>query len=128
MNPAKRRAIMKVFISFQFGYCPLAWMFHSKKINNRINSLHEHTLRVVYRDYNATFFELPGKDKSVKIHQRNLQLLETEISKTKNEFKPEIMDEIFTFKNVDYNLRNNTSLKVGNLKIVCYGTESSTTF
>ena len=81
-------------------------------MNNRINSLHKRALRVVYRDYNATFSELLSKDKSVTIHQRNLQLLATEIFKTKNELNPEIMGEIFTFKNVDYNLRNNTSLKV----------------
>ena len=34
------------------------------------------------------------------------------------------MEEIFTFKNVDYSLRNNTSLKKGHLKIVYYETES----
>ena len=117
---------MKAFICSQFGYCPLVWMFHSRKINNRVNSLHEHALRVVYRDYNATFSELLSKDKSVTIHQRNLQLLATEIFKTKNELNPKIMEDIFTFKNVDYNLRNNTSLKIGNLKTVYYGTESLT--
>ena len=99
-------------------------MLHSRKINNRVNSLHERALRVVYRDYNATFSELLSKDKSVTIHQRNLQLLVTEIFKTKNELNPKIMEEIFTFKNVDYDLRNNTSLKIGNLKTVYYGTES----
>ena len=101
-------------------------MFHSRKINNRVNSLHERALRVVYRDYNATFSELLNKDKSVTIHQRNLQLLATEIFKTKNELNPKIMEEIFTFKNVDYDLLNNTSLKIGNLKTVYYGTESLT--
>ena len=35
--------------------------------------------------FHATFSELLSKDKSVKIHQRNLQLLATEIFKTKNE-------------------------------------------
>ena len=82
MNLAQRRSIMKAFICSQFGYCPLVWMFHSTKINNRINSLHERALRVVYRDYKATFSELLSKDKSVTIHQRNLQLLATEIFKT----------------------------------------------
>ena len=101
-------------------------MFHDKKINNRVNSLHERALRVVYRDYNATFSELLSKDKSVTIHQRNLPLLATEIFKIKNALNPKIMEEIFTFKNVDYDLRNNTSLKIGNLKTVYYGTESLT--
>ena len=85
MNLAQRRSIMKAFIYSQFGYCPLVWMFHSRKINNRVNSLHERALRIVYRDYNATFSELLSKDKSVTIHQRILQLLAAEIFKTKNE-------------------------------------------
>ena len=83
MNLAQRRSIMKAFICSQFGYCPLVWMFHSRKINNRINSQHERALRVVYRDYKATFSELLSKDKSVTIHQRNLQLLTAEIFMTK---------------------------------------------
>ena len=57
MNLAQRRSIMKAFICSQFGYCPLVWMFHSRKINNRINSLLERALRVVYRDYKVTFSE-----------------------------------------------------------------------
>ena len=117
---------MNTFICSQFGYCPLVWMFHSRKINNRVNSLHERAVRVVYRDYKATFSELLSKDKSVTIHQRNLQLLVTEMFKTKNELNPKIMEEIFTFKDVDYKLQNNTSLKIGNLKTVYYGTESLT--
>ena len=36
------------------------------------------------------------------------------------------MEEIFTFKNVAYDLQNNTSLRIGNLKTVYYGTESLT--
>ena len=48
-------------------------------MNNRINSLHERPLKVVYKDYNATFSELLSKDKSVTIHE----LLATEIFKTK---------------------------------------------
>ena len=126
MNLAQRRSVMKAFICSQFGYCPLVWMFHSRKINNRVNSLHERALSVVYRDYNATFSELLSKDKSVIIHERNLQLLATEIFKTKNELNAKITEEIFTFKNVDNDLRNNTSLKIGNLKTVYYGIESLT--
>ena len=60
------------------------------------------------------------------IHLKNLQLLATETFKTKNELNPKIMEEIFTFKDVDYKLQNNTSLKIGNLKTVYYGTESLT--
>ena len=69
INLAQRRLIMKAFICSQFGYCPLLWIFRSRKMNNRINSLHECALKVVYRDYNAKFSKLLSKDKSVTIHQ-----------------------------------------------------------
>ena len=36
------------------------------------------------------------------------------------------MEELCTFKNVDYSLPSNTSLKLRNLKTVYYGTKSLT--
>ena len=91
-----------------------------------MNILHKCAIRVVYRNYDATFSELISKDKSVTIHYNNLQLHATKIFKTKNELNPDIMEEIFWFKSVDYNLWNNKSLKVGNLKTVSCGVESLT--
>ena len=72
-------------------------MYKEPTLTNCINRLHERALRVVYRDYKATFSELLNKAKSVTIHQRNLQLPATEIFKTKNELNLEIMEKIFPF-------------------------------
>ena len=97
MNLAQRRLIMNVVIFSQFGYCPLVWMFHSRKLNNRINNIHERALRIVYRDYGSTFQQLLKQNKSVTIHQRNLQILATEIFKTKKQFKPSNHGRCFQF-------------------------------
>ena len=48
MNTQKRRAIMKSFVTSQLSYCPLIWMFHSRRLNNKINSIHERALRITY--------------------------------------------------------------------------------
>ena len=40
MNIQKRRTIIKSFVTSQFSYCPLIWMFHSRRLNNKINSIH----------------------------------------------------------------------------------------
>ena len=72
MKIDKLRVLMKAFIESQFGYCPLIWMFHSRKLNNLINRIHERALRIVYKDHNSTFQELLNKDNSVSIHHRNL--------------------------------------------------------
>ena len=31
----------------QFNYCPRAWMFHNRKLNTKINRLHERCLQLI---------------------------------------------------------------------------------
>ena len=81
-------------------------MFYRTKLNHRINSIHERALRVTYQDYQFTFLLLLKKDKSVTIHQRNLQVLVTEIFKAKNDLSPEIMKEVFELKEPCCSLRS----------------------
>ena len=47
LNQERRRTLMKAFIESQFGYCPLIWMFCGRNLNNRINHLHERSLRII---------------------------------------------------------------------------------
>ena len=35
MDLNKRRNLMKAFITSQFGYCPLIWMFHSHNLSEQ---------------------------------------------------------------------------------------------
>ena len=54
----KRKLILNTFIDSQFSYCPLLWLFCSRKMDRKINRLHERSLRIVYNDYKSTFNEL----------------------------------------------------------------------
>ena len=58
-------------------------MNHCRTLNNRINGLHERTLRLVYSNFSSTFSELLIKDNAVKIDQQNLQILAYEMFKIK---------------------------------------------
>ena len=100
VNLAQRRLIMNAFNFSQFGYCPLLWMFHSRKLSNRINFTNESALRIVFRDYESTSQQLLKENKSVSIYQRKLQILATEIFKTKNGLNRVIMKDVFKFKNL----------------------------
>ena len=98
MDQNKLRMLMKAYIISQFSYCPLVWMFHSRNTKSRVNKIHERALRLVYDDSPyLSFDELLIKDKSVSIHQRNLQLLATEIFKTKNGVSTGLTEDIFHF-------------------------------
>ena len=125
MDQNKWRMFMKAFIILQFSYCPLVWMFHSRNTKNRVNKIHERALRLVYDDSPyLSFDELLIKDKSVSIHQRNLQLLATEIFKVKNGVSTGLTEDIFHFVNKPYDLRNNRILFRKRNRTVFYGTES----
>ena len=116
---------MRSFIISQFSYCPLIWMCHSRKINNQINKLHEHALRLVYNDKSFSLRELLERDKSVTIHERNIQVLLTEIFKVKSRVSPEIMTEIFKFEEHSYGLRKNNCIERQIIKSCKYGSETA---
>ena len=108
----------------RFNYYPLIWMFHSRKLNHRINSIHERVLRVTYQECKSTFLQLLQKDNPVKIHHRNLQVFATEFFKAKNDIWPEIMKS-FRIKEPSYSLRSKGNYFVrGNVKTIHYGIQS----
>ena len=94
-----RKRMVNSFITSHFFYCPLVWIFHSRRLNNRINHIHERALRIIYQDYNSSFKELLRKDSSLTSHQRNLKLLVTEMFKVKIGCAPNIVKEIFETNN-----------------------------
>ena len=123
---------MKAFIASEFGYCPLVWMFHSRKLNSRVNKLHERALRIMYQDYAPSFTELLENDNSTTTHNRNIdnytqQLQAAELFKVKNGLLPPFMNAIFMENAQDYyDLRKKTEFKKNNVKTVYNRTETLT--
>ena len=46
MSFKQKRILMKTFVESQFGYCPLIWMFHCRKVNSKIN----HFTRTIFKN------------------------------------------------------------------------------
>ena len=92
----KLKLIMRTFIESQFNFCPLVWMCHSRDLNNKINKLHERSLRVVYKNQSSTFEQLLELDRSFTIHEKNLQKLAIEMFKVKHSICPIPFQELFT--------------------------------
>ena len=102
-------------------------MFYSRKLNNKINKLHQRCLRIVYSDNTSSLEELLETDDSVSVHQRSIQVLATELYKTVNGLSPEIMKEVFTFnEKTSYNTRNKRKFHSRAIKLVTFGSETLT--
>ena len=59
-----------------------------RKINRKINRLHERCLRITENDKQSSFKMLLEKDSSASIHDRNIQCLATEMYKVSNGLTP----------------------------------------
>jgi hypothetical protein len=95
----QKRIVMNAFIESQFtnSSYPLIWMFCTKDLNNKINSVHKRALRQVYLDFTSSFEDLLDKDNSVTVHQRNIQLVAIEMFKATKELGPKIVQDLFKF-------------------------------
>ena len=120
----KLRLLMRAFVISQFQYCPLVWMSHSRKMNIKINSVQERALRKACKDHSSSFATLLEKNSSVAIHEKNMQLLMTEMFKTINNVYPSFMKEIFLQRHPPYNLINTSAFSVPKVHTVNYGTEA----
>ena len=81
-------------------HCPLIWIFYSRKLNHRINKIHECALRIVYNDHQCIFEELLERDNSFTIHERNLQKLATEMLKVNNGLSVQVVSEYFILQRI----------------------------
>ena len=79
----RKKVIYNTMIKSQLNYCPLVWMFCSKKSNNMIKKVQERALRLTYKDNENNFQTLLNENKETSVHHRNLRFLMTEIYKIK---------------------------------------------
>ena len=98
-------------------------MLHSRTLNNQINRIHKRALHIVYKDYAASFDKLLSRDGTVTVHERNIQILATELFKIVNGDAPDIIKGVFPLKHSKrYPLRS--IFKTRNVHTVNYGTET----
>lgn len=91
----QKKIVLSSFVHCHFSYAPLAWMFHSREINNKINRVQERALRILYNNEHSSFDELLKRDEGFTVHERNIQILLTEMFKAKNKMEPHLLQGIF---------------------------------
>ena len=105
-------------------------MFQRRKLNHRINKIHELALRIVCDDHQCTFEELLERDNSFTIDDKNLQKLDIEIFKVNNGLSVYLVSENFYFAENHYNMRHEsgTKFKLDHVKTETYDKQSVSYF
>ena len=120
----KRKTIYTTVVKSQSNYCPLVWMFCPRRSNNLINKVQERALRITYNDQLTDFKSLLSNHNEITIHQRNLQVLMTEIYKIINHIAPPIMSSLFEIRENTHNTRYFQVLSNESRRTVNYGLET----
>ena len=93
----KRRLLMSSHITSHFNYCPLVWMIHNRKLNEKMNKIHGRALRMAYVNHKTSFLKLLNIDKSVTMHKKSCIIYLLKSIKLKKRISPTIVSEIFQF-------------------------------
>ena len=102
----KAKALDSSFVSNQFNYCAIVWMFClCRKSKLRLENIHKRTLRVVYNEYEENYKDLLADHDEISIHQMHLQFLATEVFKSANRLNPQFMWCFFENHEMPYNLK-----------------------
>ena len=65
---------MREFISIQFHYCPVLWIFHSRQRSNKMGKMQERALRITYKDMESSYNDLLEKDCAITIHTKMTEM------------------------------------------------------
>ena len=103
IDPPKCKLLYNSFVMSNFRYSPLIWMFCGKTANKEIKRAHKRALRILLKDEEKT------------IHVQNLQMLMIEVYKSLNHQHPSFLWELFTRKEINYNLRIRDILTIDSL-------------
>ena len=95
-----------------FEYCPLIWAFCYKRSNNLIKQTQKRALQILNKNKKLSYNELLLKYSFVSIHVRNLQLMMTEIYKTKSKLNPPFMWSLIAEKEIDHQLRTSNLMVI----------------
>ena len=99
LDMQKKSLLFNSIIKSQFSYCPLVWMFCSRRSNSLVNNVHERALRIVHDNHNSSYSECT-------IHQQNINVLMKEIYKFENDLSPPLIDDMFQVCKINYDLRH----------------------
>ena len=98
LNTNKRKTLYNTMVKFQLNYYSQVWMFCPRRSSSLIKKCQERALRITYNDQVTDFKSLLSNLNEITIHQRNLQVLMTEIYKIINHIGPPIISSLFEIR------------------------------
>ena len=107
MRHKEKEAITNTFVHSNFDYGCLIWHFSSKKSQNKVEKIHERSLKFLLNDYLSSYAERLEKSTSVTMETKRFCTMAYEFFKILNNLNPVFMKGIFHYSpNVTHKKHN----------------------
>ena len=119
-----RKSIYMSFISANFNYCPISWIFCGKKNISKLEKIQERALRLVFCDQRASYDDLLKRGNFLSLKAHRIKCLAVEVFKCFHGLNPTYMNDIFTEPLANYNFRDKCRLNQPRFHTYTYGYRS----
>ena len=127
MGHKEKEAIINTFVHSNFNYCYRIWHFSCKKSQNKVEKIHERSLKFLLNDYLSSYAQLLEKSTSVSMETKRSRTIVYEFFKPLNNLNTVFMKEIFHYSpNVTHKKHNlyihaQNTTKFGNTSLRAFG-------
>ena len=123
-----KKIIYNSYISSNFNYCPIIWMFTGKINFGKLEKTNKRALRYVLNDNVAEYEVMCEELKVLNINKQCIKTVATHMYKIKNQMVPSYVQELFYRRESKYSIRDNDRFNIPRFKTITYGKKSFTYF
>ena len=124
LDQNSRINVYRSFVSSNFNYCPVSWIFCGARNARKLERLQERALRFVFNDPYSEYNELLKRGNFLSLSVLRLRALAIEVYKCFRGINPSYMNDIFQPKTSSYSLRDPFLLKQPKFSTKTYGYRS----
>jgi hypothetical protein len=119
-----KKIIYNSYISSNFNYCPTVWMFTGKVNLEKLEKTNKRALRFVVNDNDADYNDICHNEKVLNIHRHCIKNVAIQMYKVKHQMAPVYVQELFTRKESNYEIRDNDLFNIPRFKTISNGKKS----
>ena len=124
LNVNGKMQLYKTFIVSHFNYCNIICHLCGDRNTLKIEKIQERGLRFIFNDFQSRYKELLLKASMYPLYLKRIKNVLIEIFKICQHSCPAYLNDLFSIKDVSYDLRNEVSLQLPKFKSIKYGKNS----